>query len=102
MNKVLENTLKRIIDEAKENNQINVSSPDYEQVQVDYLVNNGLLTKIDCSTMTGWQYIVYLTYEGEHYFENEKKERKKVIWDNVKFFIPIVVSIASLIISIVK
>lgn len=47
--------------------ELSISAPDYDQMQIDYLIKAGLLTKIDTSTLSGWAYIVRPTYEGKVY-----------------------------------
>ncbi|MDO4415289.1 MAG: hypothetical protein Q4C20_09430, partial [Erysipelotrichaceae bacterium] len=52
----------------KMESEVVVTSPDYDQQQIDYLIHKGLLTRIDTSTLSGWSYIVKPTYEGKKYF----------------------------------
>ena len=47
--------------------ELTVTSSDYDQQQIDYLIHEGLLSKIDTSTLSGWSYIVKPTYEGKKY-----------------------------------
>jgi len=43
-----------------------------------------------------------LTRDGENYFKDKKKRRNIIIRDCIKFWIPILISIVALIVSIVK
>ncbi|MGM9668056.1 MAG: toll/interleukin-1 receptor domain-containing protein [Eubacteriales bacterium] len=58
---ILNNIYKKFESES----EITVSSPDYKKTLIDYFVNQGLLTKIDASTLSGWAYIIGPTHDGE-------------------------------------
>ena len=58
-------TLKNIYKKFESESEITVSSPDYKKALIDYFVNQGLLTKIDASTLSGWAYIIGPTHDGE-------------------------------------
>ena len=58
-------TLKNIYKKFESESEIIVSSPDYKKTLIDYFVNQGLLTKIDASTLSGWTYIIGPTHDGE-------------------------------------
>lgn len=58
-------TLKNIYKKFESESEITVSSPDYKKTLIDYFVNQGLLTKIDASTLSGWAYIIGPTHDGE-------------------------------------
>lgn len=58
-------TLKNIYKKFESESEITVSSPDYKKTLIDYFVNQGLLTKIDASTLSGWTYIIGPTHDGE-------------------------------------
>lgn len=45
-------TLKNIYKKFESESEITVSSPDYKKTLIDYFVNQGLLTKIDASTLS--------------------------------------------------
>lgn len=108
MDDELEITLKNIYDALKNspNNEISINSPKYCKETVDYLKKKHLIDALDVSTFSGWKYIVKPTYEGKKYFEEKEvigRERKKQ--ENkefIRFWLPIVISIISLIVSIVK
>lgn len=43
-----------------------------------------------------------LTRDGENYFINKNKQKHKFIFETIKFWLPIAISIAALIVSIIK
>lgn len=57
--------LKNIYKKFESESEITVSLPDYKKILIDYFVNQGLLTKIDASTLSGWAYIIGPTHDGE-------------------------------------
>ena len=59
--------------EFESNSELSISAPEYDKLQVDYLIESGLLTKIDASTQSGWAYIVRPTYEGKVYISHLKE-----------------------------
>ena len=62
----LKKTLKRLYDEfSSKGGEVSVTSPEFKRVEIDALINQGLISKIDASTLEGWAYIVRPTYEGE-------------------------------------
>ena len=65
--------LQDLYQKFEESSEISVSAPDYDQLQIDYLINAGCLTKIDASTLSGWSYIVRPTYEGKVYLSQLKE-----------------------------
>ena len=76
--------LKQIYKCIEENDgEVFVSSPEYKQTQVDELVNKGLVKKIDASTLSGWEYLLRPTYEGE----NAIKELTNTLRSKVDGFI---------------
>lgn len=108
MDDELEITLKNIYDALNNspNNEISINSPKYCKETVDYLKKKHLIDVLDASTFDGWEYIVRPTFEGKKYFEEkeiiEKEERKQQTKESVRFWLPIVISLISLIVSIVK
>lgn len=54
------------------NSEVSVSAPEYDQLQIDYLIESGLLTKNDVSTLSGWTYLVRPTYEGKAFIRQLK------------------------------
>ncbi len=106
LNKELQETLTRLYTELEGKQELSVSSPEYSQTQIESLRAYGLIKIIDASTLSGWEYIVQPTYEGQNYLnavEAHKRERRKaVMWDVVKFLIPTIISIIALVISILK
>ncbi len=65
LDKNAQSTLKELYKCFEASNNINVSSPKYEQTLIDYLIEHGLIKKIDASTLSGWEYIISPTYEGK-------------------------------------
>lgn len=57
--------IKGIYSQFESASEICVSSPDYKKTVIDYFVEQGLLDKMDASTLSGWTYIIRPTYEGE-------------------------------------
>lgn len=55
------------------NSEVSISAPEYDQLQIDYLIESGLLTKTDASALSGWAYIVKPTYEGKVYISHLKE-----------------------------
>ena len=72
--------LKHIYKKFESESEITVSSPDYKKTLIDYFVNQGLLTKIDASTLSGWVYIIGPTHDGELTIkETANSDRKSVV-----------------------
>lgn len=65
MDQALEKVLSKINDLLESQSEISISSPEYNQNQIDYLVDSGYLEKIDASTLSGWNYIIKSTYLGK-------------------------------------
>ena len=108
MDNELEETLKEIYNLLEEStkNEVSIDSSKFEKETVDYLKKKHLIEVLDASTFDGWEYIVRPTFEGKKYFEEkeiiEKEERKQQTKESVRFWLPIVISLISLIVSIVK
>ncbi len=68
---------------AKNGGETSVSSPRFKQTEIDALITQGFITKIDASTLDGWGYLVRPTYEGEKLFTDEKN----LLRDKVEKFI---------------
>lgn len=106
MDKSSEAVLKKIYDLLNSQSEVSISSPEYSKEQIDNLVNNGYIEKLEASTLTGWSYIIRPTYDGKTYFENKKAANKAKFKHNtievVKFLIPTIISIIALIVSILK
>ena len=62
-----ESTLKRIVIQGK--NELPICSPDYDKSIVDYLIEQGFLTKLDASTLSGWLYLISPTHKATIYFD---------------------------------
>lgn len=59
-----------IYSQLKNNDEISIGAPNYEQSQIDYLVEQKLIKSIGASTLDGWGYIVRGTYLGKKYVES--------------------------------
>lgn len=68
LDKTAQDTLRNIYTQLENNSEISVSSPGYKKTTIDYLVSQGLLEKIDASTLSGWAYIIRPTHGGEVVF----------------------------------
>lgn len=68
LDKSARDSLKNIYTQFEDKDEIPVSSPNYKKTVIDYLVNQGLLEKLDASTLSGWAYIVRPTHSGEMLF----------------------------------
>lgn len=68
LDKFARDALKNIYTQLDDKDEISVSSPNYKKTVIDYLVNEGLLEKLDASTLSGWTYIVRPTHRGEMLF----------------------------------
>ena len=68
LDKTAQDTLRNIYAQLENNSEIFVSSPGYKKTTIDYLVSQGLLEKIDASTLSGWAYIIRPTHGGEVVF----------------------------------
>ena len=61
--KILKSVYSKMVDE-----QAQVSYLEYLKFDVDYLIDNGFITKIcDASTLESFIYFVGATYNGMHY-----------------------------------
>ncbi len=71
LDKASRDVLRKIYKQFESTNEINVSSPDYKKTMIDYLIDHGLLGKIDASSLSGWAYIIQPTYKGEMAVSND-------------------------------
>ncbi len=62
--KDINKALKNIYSQFEKVSEITISYPDYEKDTIDYLANQGLIKKMDASTLSGWEYIVRPTRSG--------------------------------------
>ena len=65
LDKTSKNTLKNIYIQFKSAKEIIVNPPEFQKTIIDYLVDKGLIEKIDLSTLSGWKYIVRPTHYGK-------------------------------------
>lgn len=62
-----EATLKKLFNQGA--HELAISSPEYDKGIIDYLIDEGFLTKLDASTLSGWLYLISLTHKSTIYFD---------------------------------
>lgn len=106
MDKSSERLLKELYTRFETVSEYSISATEYQKTQIDALVNDRLIEKLDASTLTGWAYIIRPTYAGKTYFQNKKqaraKARRHLAFEWVKFLVPVLISIAALIVALIK
>lgn len=106
MDKSSESLLRELYTRFETESEYSVSEPEYQKVQIDALVNDRLIERLDASSLSGWEYIIRPTYAGKTYFQNKKQERAKsrrhLVFEWAKFLVPVLISIAALIVAIIK
>lgn len=65
LDKNAQDVLKTIYARFASEPEFSISSPDYEKTMIDYFIGQGLLERLDASTLSGWAYIIRPTYEGK-------------------------------------
>lgn len=101
LDKNLEIVLKKLLD----NKTRSVSKEDCEQSEIDSLIKKGYFTKNDASSLSEWQYLIEPTQKGKYYFSNKQayikafRHEKIIQW--VRYAIPVIISIAALVVSII-
>ena len=103
----LEDTLLKIITLTNGGqDEASIDSRDFDRGTVDRLVQLGYISKLDASTLSGWGYIVSLTYSGKNYKELKRqynhKNRGSQIKKWSKFLIPTLIALGSLIVAIIS
>ncbi len=99
LNKDLKTTLSKVLNIEDYNKSI--SEKDFNKNHIEKLIDVGYLSlERDISTLQEWRCIVCATYDGEHYEDLKKEYNRKVIGEWIKFWIPISLSIVSLVTSI--
>ena len=108
-----EKALKMIIDDNKNQLEKNgksvliysedcIRKPIIENLNINHLIK----IKNNMSSFSGYTVMIELTYDGENYFLDKQKKQKtkklKLFWELVKFILPILISVAALIVSIIK
>ncbi len=73
LEKSLKETLMRIYSSFKNKSEISVFSPDYDKNIIDCLVDQGMIERIDVSTLSGWAYILRPTLIGKQRIEELTK-----------------------------
>ena len=79
-----QDVLRELYQKLETNTELSISSPEYDQLQIDYLISKGLLTKIDASTLSGWTYIVRPTYEVKRYISQMKETPAIKIYEFIR------------------
>ena len=106
MDKSLESLLRKLYVRFNAEPEYSISAPEYQKEQIDALANDNLIEIIDANSLTGWKYIIRPTYAGKTYFQNKKREiakhRRHLAFEWCKFLIPVLISIAALIVAIIK
>ena len=106
MDKSSESLLRELYARFNTEPEYSISAPEYQKEQIDALVNDKLIERIDASSLTGWEYIIRPTYAGKVYFQNKKQEiakyRRHLTFEWGKFLVPVLISIAALIVAIIK
>lgn len=102
---LLDKNLEIVLEKLLENRTENVSKENCERSEIDSLIKNGYFTKKDVSTFSGWQYLIEPTQKGKYYFSNKqvyiKVSRREKIIQWVRYAIPVIISIAALVVSII-
>ncbi len=104
LDKECEITLKKLIDlsKSKNGNAFVVTEEILKRDVADKLNKSGYITiKQDCSDTDMFSVFIELTRDGLNYFKNKKANRWRIVKEWGKFLIPVLVSVAALIISIV-
>ena len=73
MDKSSESLLRELYARFNTEPEYSISAPEYQKEQIDALVNDKLIERIDASSLTGWEYIIRPTYAGKVYFQNKNK-----------------------------
>lgn len=102
---LLDKNLELLLKKLLEDNKKSVSKEDCEQSEIDSLIKDGYFTKKDAKTFEGWQYLIEPTQKGKHYFSNKQKYietlRHEKNIQRLRFWIPVIISIAALAVSII-
>lgn len=102
---LLDENLELLLKNLLENKKKNVSEFDCKRSEIDALIERGYFTKIDKKTMSGWEYAIEPTQKANYYFYNKNKYKKAVRQENigkwVRFWIPTIISICALAVSII-
>lgn len=84
MEKSLEKVLKELV--SKYNGApVNVDGENYTKQDIDELANRNYLELMDCTTCSGWAYMVTPTYPALHYVEQQKSKRKAPIIEWIRY-----------------
>ena len=58
MDKSSESLLRELYARFNTEPEYSISAPEYQKEQIDALVNDKLIERIDASSLTGWEYII--------------------------------------------
>lgn len=76
MDKSSESLLRELYVRFNTEPEYSISAPEYQKEQIDALVNDKLIERLDASSMTGWEYIIKPTYAGKVYFQKKTRDCK--------------------------
>lgn len=108
LDKSLEDTLKQLYEDTFNGvvEDFCLKSAVYSENHIKELERYGYVTIKDSSTLSGWECLATLTYNGINYFKNKKqfiKENRKAKWGEwIRYGITTLISIAALVISIIS
>lgn len=109
LDKKCEESLKKIIEiyNQKNSSMFVITEETANKMIVNELSKQGIIIfKKDCSDSDMFNAFIELTHSGLNYFNNKKSEKRRNCWrvlkEWAKFLLPIAISIAALIVSIVK
>ena len=101
LNKKLKLTLNQAL--KIENYNEAITDKEFERENIEKLIELGYLREIGkAQSTTNWGCFILPTYNGLHYKELERKHNKYIIGEWIKFFVPVFLSIVTLIISILE
>lgn len=78
MDKSLESLLRELYARFNTEPEYSISATEYQKEQIDTLVNDKLIERLDAGSLTGWEYIIRPTYAGKTYFQNKKTRDCKI------------------------
>ncbi len=101
LDKNLELLLRHLLEEDIQS----VTKNECGKSEIDYLIEYGYFTYLDSSAFDGWEYKIAPTQKGLYYFENkrkyEKAQRREKAIQWIRFLIPVIISIAALVVAII-
>lgn len=73
MDKSSESLLRELYARFNTEPEYSISAPVYQKEQIDALVNDKLIERIDASSLTGWEYIIRQHTPGRFIFRIKNK-----------------------------